>query len=101
MASERQLLLGSEDAHAHPAAVLDGGALGQDESRLREIHLARQRLHLSVAEPAAVSEHGEGISLQRFRAEHIQLHKSKTAQMQTSWGENHSTCTVERGLSWR
>ena len=57
MAGERHFVGGREDAHQRR------GALGrQDERGLRQVHLARQRLHGGGVEPTAVFEHAQGIA---------------------------------------
>src|SRR5215831_17086403 len=50
-----------------------GGAAwcGKHESRLAEVHLASEALHLGGLEPAGIMKHRKLISAERTRAEHI------------------------------
>ena len=60
-----------------PSALLDGWVARQDERGLRQVGLARQLLHLVIAQAARVGEDGELVALQRAAGKHIELDKRK------------------------
>ncbi len=60
-------------SHAHAALEFRFRIAGTDESRLREVHLFRDRLHLLFAQSTGVKEHSQRISLQWLGREYIPL----------------------------
>src|SRR5579864_6455153 len=62
MPGKWQLFLDSEDAHAYPLARFCLRIARKNESRLREIHLLCEPLHLSVAQGASVRYYGQLIA---------------------------------------
>src|SRR5205814_7606022 len=79
MAGKRQLLLHRENAHAHSTFPLGGRIARKNESRLRQIHLLRQRLHLAVAESPRIRKYRERVAFQGRRREYIPLRHGQRA----------------------
>ena len=73
------LLGGCEDAQ--PRGPAFGGAL--QERRLRQVRLARQRLHRGVVDPVGAGEHRERIALERRGGEDVDDHVAKRAHVGT------------------
>jgi hypothetical protein len=71
MAGKGQLFFGRKNSHSYAELPLHLRPARQYKGGLRKVHLARQGLHLEVAEPAAVRENSERISLERPRGEDI------------------------------
>src|SRR5579863_3045675 len=71
MPGERQLLFHREDSHLYSVALFDSTASRKNKRRFWQPRLARQRLHLVVAQPARVSENREIIPRQPFSREHV------------------------------
>jgi hypothetical protein len=65
MACERQFLCDREDAHGDAAFALDRRVARNDEGRLGQPHLARERLHLRVREAARVGKDRQLIAFER------------------------------------
>ena len=87
MAGERHLARGSEDADAGRALRPRGR---QEEGRLREVHLARNRLHLGVAEIIRVEDDGQRIAAEDTVGEDVDLGEAVLAR-------HPDTAAVERG----
>ena len=64
----------------YAALAFDGRLTRQDEGRLGKIHLARQRLHLLVAEAARVGKHGQRIAFEGAGRKNVELHEGKVAK---------------------
>ena len=64
-----------------PALALDRGVARQNERGLRKIHLARDRLHLLIAEAARIGKHRQGVALEWLRSKYIQLHEWEVAKI--------------------
>ncbi len=64
----------------YSAFPLGGWVARQHEGGLGKIHLARQGLHVLVAEPASIGKHGQGIALEGARRKNIELHERKAAK---------------------
>ena len=79
MSGKRQFFRDSEDADFLPFPSFSGGIARQDESRLRKIHLSRDSLHLTIIQPARVSENGERITHQRRLREYVKLNEFVSA----------------------
>jgi hypothetical protein len=67
VAGEGQLDEWREDPHPGVPTALGR----KHERRLRQIHLARQRLHGHDVQPAAIGEHGQWIARQRPLGKYI------------------------------
>src|SRR2546423_12002397 len=80
MTCERQFLLHSKDSYPDPTLLFDRCVTGKDKRRFRQVHLARNRLHLIVAEPSTIRKDGERIALKRIRGEDIKLNEWKSAR---------------------
>src|SRR6185437_4237119 len=79
MSGKRKFLLHREDAHTNAALALRGFVSGKDKSRLREVHLASNGLHLGIAQASGVVHDGEGIAFQWLGSEDIKLCKRELA----------------------
>src|SRR5215470_17524579 len=73
MTSKRQFLLDGEYADFLSFPSFDGCIAWKNESGFSKIHLARQRLHLSVIQSASIMEDCQRISGERRLREHIDL----------------------------
>ena len=62
----------------------------QEEGRLREVHLARDRLHLGVAEPVRVEDDGQRIAAEDAVGEDVDLGEAVLAR-------HPDTLAAERG----
>ena len=71
MPGERHLARRREDADCRHA-IRAGGR--QHEHRLRLVHLAGDRLHLTVVEATAVEEHGQPVAGEDLLGEDVDLH---------------------------
>ena len=84
MAGERELLHRCEDPDPGVAVVLGR----QHEDRLREVHLAREALHLIGREVARVREHGQLIALEGRVGEDVDdevaLHSRPSSQARSA-----------------
>ena len=87
VAGERHLARGGEDAHASGALRPRGR---QEEGRLREVHLARDRLHLGAAEPLRVEDDGQRIAAEDTVGEDVDLREAELAR-------HPDTVAVDRG----
>ena len=74
MSGERQFFLHREDTHADTTVFFRSGFPGKNESSFREVHFARQSLHLSGAEAAAVEENRQRVSGESAIRKDIHLH---------------------------
>ena len=63
MPGERQFFQSGEDADMHAALALYRGFAREDKGSLREISLARQRLHFGIAQAARVRKTASGLPL--------------------------------------
>ena len=79
MSGEGQLLVDGKDPHLVTFGALGGGVARHDEGGLAEIGLARQLLHLVVAQAAGVGEDRKLVALQRPRGENVKLYESESA----------------------
>ena len=77
VAGERHLARGGEDAHARRALRPRGR---QEEGRLREVHLPRDRLHLGVAEIIRVEDDGQRIAAEDTVREDVDLGEAALAR---------------------
>src|SRR4051812_24700065 len=84
MSGERQFLLNRKDADFLSVTSFSRGIAGENESRFRKIHLARQRLHLGVAQSASVSKDGQRITCERRLREYIKLNEFVSARRHES-----------------
>src|SRR5207302_384205 len=78
MTGEGQFFLHGEDADTNSVLAFGGSVAGQDESRLGEVHLPGQRLHLRIGQSAAVRKYRQRVALERTRSEHIPLRHGET-----------------------
>ncbi len=82
---EAQFFIHGKDADLVAFGTLHGFFTRQDECGLAQIGLARQFLHLRVAEAASIGEDGKLITLQRARGENVKLNKGKFAPRHFLW----------------
>jgi hypothetical protein len=80
MTGERQFFLNSKDADSDSALPFGGRVTRQDEGSFGKIHLARQGLHLLVAESASVGKNRQSVAFERVRRKDVELHERKTAK---------------------
>ena len=91
MPGERQFFLHGEDSDTHATLGLHGWVThfcvtrgripGQNESRLRKIHLFRDRLHLGVAQPATVEKYCQRIPFEWPRRKNVPLRHSQSPHL--------------------
>src|SRR6185437_5230478 len=74
MSGKRQFLTYGEDAHASAVAPILLRFAGQDECRLRQVHLPRHGLHLLVSQPPRIGEDCQLIALKRPLGKYVQKH---------------------------
>ena len=79
MPCEWKLLGDGENSHLDAVRALGRRVARNDEGGFRETRLARDRLHLGVAQTARVDEHRNRISLQRARTEDVDRDEWKFA----------------------
>ena len=79
MSGEAQLFIDGEDADLVTLRALDRCVARQDECGFAEVGLARQLLHLVIAQTARVGKDGELVALQRPRSKDVQLHEREFA----------------------
>src|SRR5436190_23723757 len=84
MSGERQFLLDREDADFLSVTSFNGRIARENESRFRKIHLARQRLHLSVRQLASFRENRQRITRERRLREYIHLNEFVTTRRHES-----------------
>src|SRR5437764_4725603 len=94
MTCERQFLLHSKDSYPDPTLLFDRCVTGKDKCRFRQVHLARNRLHLIVAEPSTIRKDGERIALKRIRGEDVKLRKTKSTEICRRCGHAALDCTT-------
>jgi hypothetical protein len=80
MTGERQFFLNRKDADSDSAFPFGDRVTRQDEGSFGKIHLARQSLHLLVAESASVGKNRQSVALERARRKNVELHERKTAK---------------------
>src|SRR5438045_9761121 len=79
MPGERQLFRDREDVDSLSLLGFSGGIARKNESCLRKIHLARERLHFVIVQAARIRENGERITLQRRLGENVELNEFVSA----------------------
>src|SRR5258708_40118954 len=77
MTGEWQFTAGREDAELSQDAFC---FRREHENGFRQIHLARDPLHLLIADPVAFGKHGERVAAERLVGENIKLNKIVAAQ---------------------
>src|SRR4030095_658384 len=73
MPRKRQFGLNREDSDFLSFPTFSGSIARENESGLRQIHLARQRLHLGVIQSASIGKNRQRIARERRLRENINL----------------------------
>src|SRR4029453_11503767 len=79
MSGKRQLFLDRKYADPLPLLCFNLWFARQDEGCFRKVHLARERLHLLIAQTARVGENGQRIAGKRRLRKNIELHEFVSA----------------------
>src|SRR5271166_5967535 len=92
---KRQFLIDGEDANSVPLALLRRRIAWKNERRFRQIGLARQLLHLLVAETAGIADDSELVALKRTAGEDVELnHRIGTVgHARTPWTNYQERCS--------
>src|SRR5205807_7824717 len=79
MTGERKFLCNRKDADFFSVLLFDRCVPRKNESRFGEIHLLRQGLHFSVAQPSCINKDGQRIALQTRPGEDVDLNEIVSA----------------------
>src|SRR5215469_4589024 len=80
MPGKRQFLVDGKDADSLTLPGFNVRRARQDESRLRKIHLASERLHLLIAKTGSIGKNSERITSERGSRKNIELHEFVSAR---------------------